>query len=365
VIDILLGPLFGRGAVAEMLTDESWLRALVQVEAAHARARGLRALADAILAAEIDLDQLGPDTARTASPLVPIVRTLREQAGPDVHVGATSQDIVDTAVALVLTRALQCVLIDARACADVAAGLAGEHRDAPIMGRTLLQHALPTSFGLRAARWMSGLDDACDWLDQVRSTDLVVDMGGPIGHAEPEIATAVAADLGLGDPGLAWHGIRLRPVRVASALGGMCGILGKIARDVTLLAQQEIAEVAEGDPARGGSSSIAQKNNPVASITVLMCTRRVPALISTMFAAMEQEHERGAGSWQVEWATITELVRLTGSAAAWARDMLEHLKVNLARMAELAGTDPDLGSSATLIERALAAHSAPRSLTPR
>jgi 3-carboxy-cis,cis-muconate cycloisomerase len=365
VIDILLGPLFGRGAVAQMLTDEAWLKALIRVEAAHARARGLNALAEAILAADIDLDQLGPDTARTASPLVPIVRMLREQAGPEVHVGATSQDIVDTAVALVLADALDCILIDARACAEAAEGLAALHRDAPIMGRTLLQHALPTSFGLRAARWMSGLDDACDWLDRVRCTDLVVDMGGPIGHAEPDIGRAVAADLGLGDSGLAWHGIRLRPVRVASALGGLCGILGKIARDVTLLAQQEIAELAEGDPSRGGSSSIAGKHNPVAAITVLMCTRRVPALISTMFAAMEQEHERGTGNWQVEWATITELVRLTGSAAAWARDMLEHLKLDLTRMAELAGSDPDLGSSAKLIERALARHRTQRSLTPR
>jgi 3-carboxy-cis,cis-muconate cycloisomerase len=223
------------------------------------------------------------------------------------------------------------------------------------MGRTLLQHALPTSFGLRAARWMSGLDDACAWLDQVRSVDLVVDMGGPIGHASPEIAATIAADLGLRDPGLAWHGIRLRPARIASALGGLCGIIGKVARDVSLLAQQEIAELGEGDPARGGSSSIVGKNNPVAAITVLMCTRRVPALISTVFAEMEQEHERGAGNWQVEWSTLNELVRLTGSATAWARDMLEHLKVDVRRMAEIAGSEPDLGASAELVNRALSA----------
>jgi 3-carboxy-cis,cis-muconate cycloisomerase len=206
---------------------------------------------------------------------------------------------------------------------------------------------------------MSGLDDACDWLDEVRNADLVVDMGGPIGHAEPEIGTAVAAELGIGESGLAWHGIRLHPARIASALGGLCGILGKVARDVTLMAQQEVAEVAEGDRARGGSSSIAGKNNPVAAITVLMCTRRVPALISTVFAGMEQEYERGAGSWQIEWATMTELVRLTASAAAWGRDMLEHLTVDTERMAELAGADPDLGASAKLIDRALAARGGP------
>jgi 3-carboxy-cis,cis-muconate cycloisomerase len=357
-MDSLLGAFFARGEVAELLTDEAWVRALVQVEAAHARARGHEAVAEAILTAKVDLEEIEPDTARTASPLVPIVRMLRAQAGPEVHVGATSQDIVDTAVALVLERALELILIDGRACAEAAAGLAARHRDAPVMGRTLLQHALPTSFGLRAARWMSGLDDACAWVDQVRSVDLVVDMGGPIGHANPELAAAIAADLGLRDPGLAWHGIRLRPARITSALGGLCGILGKIARDVSLLAQHEIAEVSEGDPTRGGSSSIAGKNNPVAAITVLMCTRRVPALISTVFAGMEQEHERGGGNWQVEWAALTELVRLAGSASAWARDMLDHLKVDVRRMAELAGSEPDLGASAELVDRALSARNA-------
>jgi len=340
--------------VADLLTDEAWVRALVEVEAAHARARGMQELAEKILAADVDLGEIELDAARTASPLVPIVRMLREQAGPEVHVGATSQDVVDTAVALVLASALDLILVDARAFANAAARLAARHRDTPVMGRTLLQHALPTSFGLRCARWMSGLDDACGWLDQVRSADLVVDIGGPIGHADPGLGAAVAADLGLADPGLAWHGIRLRPARIASALGGLCGILGKIARDVSLLAQQEVAEVAEGDPVRGGSSSIAGKNNPVAAITVLMCTRRTPALISTIFAAMEQEHERGAGNWQVEWVATSELVRLTGSAAAWARDRLEHRTVDVRRMAQATGTNPDLGSSVELIERALA-----------
>jgi 3-carboxy-cis,cis-muconate cycloisomerase len=353
-MDVLLGPFFARGSVGGLLTDEAWVRALVQVEAAHARARGEEALAEAILAAKVNLDQIEADTARTASPLVPIVRMLREQAGPGVHFGTTSQDIVDTAVALVLGEALRRVVVDARAGADAAARLAAEHRDSPAMGRTLLQPALPTSFGLRAARWMNGLDEASDWVDHVRSADLVVDMGGPIGHAPPEIGTAVAAELGVGDSELSWHAIRLRPARVASALGGLSGILGKVARDVTLMAQHEVAEVAEGDPARGGSSSIAGKNNPVAAITVLMCTRRVPALLSTIFAGMEQEFERGAGSWQVEWATMSEVVRLTASAAAWGRDMLEHLRVDTERLADLAGADPDLGASADLVDRALA-----------
>jgi 3-carboxy-cis,cis-muconate cycloisomerase len=354
----LLGAFFARGRVAELLTDEAWVQALVEVEAALARAHGREQLAQAILEARIDLAEIDAEAGRTASPMVPIVRMLRERAGSEVHVGATSQDIVDTASMLVVGRALEIILDDARGAAEAAARLAARHRNAPVMGRTLLQHALPTSFGVRAARWMSGLDDACQWLERVRACDLTVDFGGPIGHGDPAVAAAMADDLRLHDPGLAWHAIRLRPVRIASALAGLCGILGKIARDVTLLAQQEIAEVAEGDDSRGGSSSIAHKNNPVAAVTVLMCTRRIPGLISTVFATMEQEHERGAAGWQIEWATMTELVRLTGSATAWSRDMLENLRVDLHRMSEPAGPEPDLGFSADLTDRAIAAHEA-------
>ena len=141
------------------------------------------------------------------------------------------------------------------------------------------------------------------------------------------------------------------PARLASALGILAGALGKIARDVTLS-----SDVREGVPGRRSrSSSMAHKRNPVAAVSVLACTRRVPGLVSTMLVAMEQEHERAAGAWQAEWGTITELLRLTGSAAAWARDMLEHLEVDDAAMQAGAGEAPDLGAAADLVDRALAA----------
>lgn len=350
----ILDPFFSRGSVTDEVSDAAWLRALIDVEAALARAKGQPEAAEAILRARVDVAELACETARTASPLVGLVRVLREQAGPEVHKGATSQDVVDTATALVLRRALRPLLEDARAAADAAARLAQEHRDSPAMGRTLLQHARPTTFGLRAATWMTGIDDACAWLSSVRDQDAVVDFGGPAGHADPELAAAVAADLGLRDPGLAWHAVRLRPARMAAALAGLSGILGKVARDITLLAQSDVAEVREGVPGRGGSSSIAGKDNPVAATVVLMCTRRVPGLLATVYAAMEQELERGAGGWQAEWATMTDLLRVTGSAAAWARDSLDHLQVDRARMAEAVGADPDLGSSGALVDRALA-----------
>ncbi len=183
-------------------------------------------------------------------------------------------------------------------------------------------------------------------------------MGGPVGQRDPAVAAAVAAELGLADPVLPWHTLRLRPVALASALGALAGVLGKVARDVTLLAQDEVAEVREGGENRGGSSAMAHKRNPVAAVSVLACARRVPGLVATQLAAMEQEHERAAGGWQAEWGTMTDLLRLTGSATAWAHDLLVHLEVDEAAMRERAGAEPDLGAAGVLVDRALAAHRA-------
>jgi 3-carboxy-cis,cis-muconate cycloisomerase len=219
------------------------------------------------------------------------------------------------------------------------------------MARTLLQRALPTSFGLKAAGWMVAIGDAAAAL---AAEPLPVQMGGPVGHRDPAAAAAVARELGLAEPELPWHTNRLRPVAIAAALGALAGVLGKVARDVTLM-----PEVREGVEGRGVSSAMAHKRNPVAAVSVLACSRRVPGLVATMLAAMEQEHERAAGAWQAEWGTMTELLRLTGSAAAWARDLLEHLQVDAVAMRAGAGDGPDLGASSLLIDRALEAHGLP------
>jgi 3-carboxy-cis,cis-muconate cycloisomerase len=220
------------------------------------------------------------------------------------------------------------------------------------MGRTLLQAAVPTSFGLTVAGWMVALDEA---VSAVAGVPPAVQMGGPVGHRDPAVAADVAAKLGLAEPLLAWHTNRVRPAALAVALGVLAGVLGKIARDVTLT-----PEVREGVPGRGSSSAMPHKRNPVAAVSVLACTKRVPGLVATMLAGMEQERERAAGAWQAEWGTLTDLLRLTGSAAAWARDLLEHLEVDAAAMRRGAGDNPDLGAAAQLIERALAAHGATR-----
>jgi 3-carboxy-cis,cis-muconate cycloisomerase len=331
----LFGGIYARGAVAEAVGDDAWLQAMLDVEAALGGER--------LRAQDLDVAQLGRDAAEHASPVVPLAGRF---AG--THEGATSQDVLDTAMMLVAKRALEPLLADARAAGGAAAGLAEAHRETPIMGRTLLQPAVPTSFGLKAAGWMAAIDEAAAALEAV---PLAVQMGGPVGHRDPATAADVAGALGLAEPLLPWHTNRLRPAALAAALGALAGVLGKLARDVTLM-----PEVREGVEGRGGSSAMPHKRNPVAAVSILACTRRVPGLVATMFASMEQEHERAAGAWQAEWGTLTDLLRLTGSATAWARDLLEHVEVDAEAMRAGAGDDPDLGVSSQLIDRALAAH---------
>lgn len=365
------------------LTDESLLRAMLDVEGALAAACAAEGMIstqarDAIVAAcddvrRFDIAALGREAGAHATPIVGLVAALRETVGEphagQVHLGATSQDIVDTALMLVAARALGPLLADAGVAADVAAALADTHRRTAMVGRTLLQQALPISFGLRAAAWLSGLDAASRALEEIGDRELAVQMGGPVGARPPAIAARVAAELGLREPLLPWQAIRVRPAQLACGLGTLAGVVGKIARDVTLLAQQEVGEAGEGqDPGRGGSSTMAHKHNPVAAVSALACSKRVPGLVATVLQCMEQEHERAAGAWQAEWGVHLELLGLTGSATAWCRELLESLTIdtermgeNLARLAATGAadarlTEQQLDGAQELIDRALAEH---------
>jgi 3-carboxy-cis,cis-muconate cycloisomerase len=375
---------YGRGAAAAQLTDGAWLRAMLDVEAALARACAAEGLipeqsavqiAAACVPERFDLAALAAEAADHATPVVGLVTALRaavpEPARGHVHAGATSQDVLDTALMLLADRALGPLLADAAAGADAAARLADAHRMTAMPGRTLLQQALPVSFGLRAANWTVGIDSARARLQQIRATELAVQMGGPVGARGPAVAARVAAGLGLAEPVMPWHAIRVRPAVLAGALGSLAGVLGKVARDCTLLAQQEVGEAGEGgDPNRGGSSAMAHKRNPVAAVSVLACIKRVPGLVATVLASMEQEHERAAGAWQAEWGVHTELLRLVGSAASWAHELLEHLQIDPQRMSEnlqwlaaagvreAAAPAEHLDGAGELIDRALAAHRA-------
>lgn len=337
------------------------LAAMLEVEAALASATAPPEHADAIVAAcvpeRFDRDAIEREAARHASPVVPLVAALRAAVGPEhaefVHLGATSQDILDTAMMLVARRAIDALWIDAGAAADAAARLAAEHRDTPMLARTLLQPALATTFGLKAAGWVMGIDGA---IERLNAQPLWVQMGGPVGARADGVAERVAAELALQVPTLPWQADRVAPASLAAALGVLCGALGKVAGDVVLLAQGEVGEVRSGE---GASTAMAHKRNPADAVAVRAAALRAPGLVATMVAAMGGEHERAAGAWQAEWPVLRDLLAVTAEAATHARAMLETLEVLPARMAEnvaLAGGAPDLDATGALVDRALDTH---------
>jgi 3-carboxy-cis,cis-muconate cycloisomerase len=348
----LFGEVLARGRVRAATTDEAWLQAMLDVEAALARAQAgagvvAREHADAITAAcradLYDVDAIGTEAAAVGNPAAPLVRALRGRVGypaaADVHRGATSQDVVDSAAMLVARRALEALRDDLDGAAAAAAALADEHRATVMAGRTLLQQAVPITFGLKAAAWLVGLDDAAQRLDAVRATRLAAQLGGAagtlaaMGDAGVDVLARFARELELAEPVLPWHTTRTRIAELASALGGCCGAVAKVAGDVVLLAQTEVGEVREGgDGDRGGSSAMPHKHNPVAAISALAGARQAPGLVANLLGAMEHEHERAAGAWHAEWGPLRELLRATGSATAWLRDCLERLEVDAERM---------------------------------
>ena len=347
----LFGGLFGRGAVGA--SDRDWLQAMLDTEAALARAvdraglapAGAGAAVTAVARAEqFDVAEIGRAATLTGNPVPALVRALSAklpaEARAAVHRGATSQDIIDTAMMLLAKRAITAISTDLAAAAGCAASLARAHAGTVMAGRTLLQQAVPVTFGLVAAGWLTGIADARRELDRIAATRLAIQFGGAagtlasLGEDGLAVAALLAEELGLAEPALPWHTDRLRIVQVAAALAGVCAALGKIARDVTLLAQTEVAEVAEGsdDPRQGGSSAMPHKRNPVVSVLVLGCARRAPGLLATLTAAAEHEHQRAAGAWHAEWETLSDLLRLTGSAASWSATLLAGLTVDTARM---------------------------------
>ena len=365
-----------RGAVREHLSDRAWLTALLDVEAALARAQAEVGLipagaADQIAAAcdpdRFDLATLAEAAAESGNPVIPLVAGLRSAVEPRyagmVHYSATSQDILDTAAMLVAWRALGPLLDDLRAAAAAAATLARTHRGTVMAGRTLLQQAMPVTFGLLAAGWLTALEQTRDRLRVVRQRRLAVQYGGPAGTLAGTgafglaVTARLATALGLVEPVLPWHTDRTRVADLAGALATAAGVTGKVARDVILLSQNEIGEVTEGRP--GGSSAMAHKRNPIASVCAAAGAAQAPGLTATILAAMPQELQRGAGGWHAEWRPLRELLSSTGSAVAWLRACLSDLRVHPDRMRAnlavggeslLAG---DIGLAGTLVDRAL------------
>jgi 3-carboxy-cis,cis-muconate cycloisomerase len=350
----LFDGVLAQGAVREQIDDTAWLQAMLDAESglAFAQARvGLlteeqaETIAEYCRATRYDVAELSRDSVAGGNPVIPLVRALTTavyQADPDaashVHRGATSQDILDTAAMLVAYRALEPLLDDLAAATETAARLADEHRGTLMPGRTLLQHALPVTFGLTAAGWLTALDACHVRLAEVRSERLAVQLGGAsgtlasLGSDGVAVLEAYADVLGLAEPALPWHTDRTRVAELAGALGALAGAAAKIGRDVTLLAQTEVAEVYEGGGGRGGSSTMPHKRNPVSAVSAVAAGSRAPGLVSTVVATMAQEHQRGAGSWHAEWLPLRDLLGTTGSAVSAVRDCLGRLVVDPERM---------------------------------
>ncbi|MEU3978960.1 3-carboxy-cis,cis-muconate cycloisomerase [Streptomyces sp. NPDC026672] len=343
----LLAPGWAASRAAAATGDLAFLRALLDAETALTRAQTALGLAPAGAAAAVagaadpgafDVRSLALRARAGGNPVIPLVADLTrrtgEEYGPYVHRGATSQDIMDTATMLVAVRTLDLVLADLARTERALAALAAGHRDTVLPGRTLTQHAVPTTFGLKAAGWRALVLDARDRTTAVRDS-LPAQLGGAAGTLAAftaygaEDATALPAayarELGLRAPLLPWHTLRTPVADLAGCLAFTAGALGKLGVDVLTLSRTEIAEVAEGGG--GASSTMPHKSNPVRATLLAAGARRAPQLAATLYGSLAAEDERPAGAWHAEWEPLRELLRLVGAAAEGAAELAEGLEV--------------------------------------
>lgn len=348
----LLSPLRAGTPVEAATDDAACLQAMLDAEAALTRAQAALgqapgAAATAVTAAAqaegFDLRGIALRARAGGNPVIPLVADLTAAVPTDaaayVHRGATSQDILDTALMLVAARSLPLILTDLHHTAEALARLATEHRDTPMPGRTLTQHAVPTTFGLKAAGWRSLVLDAAERLATVR---LPAQLGGAAGTlaafetlagapgSGADLADAYADELGLTRPELPWHTLRTPTADLAAALALTVGGLGKLAADVLVLSRTETGEVAEGSG--GGSSAMPHKANPVRATLIAAAARQAPALATVLLGSMAAEDERPAGAWHAEWQALRELIRLAGGAARAAAELTQGLRVFPHRM---------------------------------
>jgi 3-carboxy-cis,cis-muconate cycloisomerase len=345
----LFGELFLPEDLRAATSDRAWVQAMLDFEAALAEAEAkagvipaeaAAAIAAACRADRFDAAALGREGRGAGNPAAPLVKALTEAVEGGgagyVHWGATSQDVMDTAAMLVAQRSLLVIEEELAGLAAACASLADQHRGTVMVARTLLQQALPTSFGFKSAGWLVAVVEA---RARLRAIPLAVELGGAagtlasLGPQGTAVLAILAESLGLEEPVLPWHTARGGVAELGSCLGLAAGAIGKVALDVKLLSQTEVAEVAEpGGEGRGGSSTLPQKRNPVGSALALACAHRVRGEASILVEAMTQEHERAAGAWQAEWQALGDALAYTGGAAASMREVLEGLEVRPERM---------------------------------
>ncbi|CEL27956.1 3-carboxy-cis,cis-muconate cycloisomerase [Pseudomonas fluorescens] len=354
--DQLFDAYFTARDMREVFCDQGRVQAMLDVEAALARAEARVGLIPASAVAPIenacradlyDFAALGEAIATAGNSAIPLVKALGKQiAATDaeaeryVHLGATSQDVMDTGLVLQLRQALDLIESDLAQLADSLAAQAQRHAATLMAGRTWLQHATPVTLGMKIAGWLGAVTRSRQRLRELKPRLLVLQFGGAsgtlaaLGEQALPIAQALAEELQLTLPEQPWHTQRDRVVEFGAVLGLIAGSLGKLGRDISLLMQTEAAEVFEPSaPGKGGSSTMPHKRNPVGAAVLIGAATRVPGLVSTLFSAMPQEHERSLGLWHAEWETLPQICCLVSGSLQQARLLAEGLEVDAARMA--------------------------------
>jgi 3-carboxy-cis,cis-muconate cycloisomerase len=348
----IFGPLFGDSEINELLTDEAYVRALVEVETALARAEGRLGVIPSSAAEQIssrahwnkiDIAVLAKGTVRSGVPTLALVQELRKAVGGEaasyVHWGATTQDIMDTAGSLQLRGVVRRFKTRIIELARHLSELSNRHRVTVLAGRTHGQQALPVSFGLKVAGWLAPLLRHTLRLDEISPRLLVVQFGGAagtlaaLGDKGLAVMHGLAEELGLGVPLMPWHAQRDNLVEFAGWLSLLTGSLGKMAQDIILLAQTEVGELSESaEEGRGGSSTMPQKSNPITSEMIVAAARTNASLLSALHQAQIQEHERATHGWQMEWLTLPQMIVLTGGALKHALYLAKNLQVDRGKM---------------------------------
>ncbi|HTO67426.1 MAG TPA: 3-carboxy-cis,cis-muconate cycloisomerase [Bradyrhizobium sp.] len=351
----LLAPMFSSATMRAVCDDAAFLQHMLDFEAALARAEAAAGvipptaasiIADACRADLFDLAMLSNAATRSGNLAIPLVKSLTArvaeidaEAARYVHWGATSQDVIDTATMLMLREGIDALLADVERAITGFSALALQHRTTACVARTWLQHALPMPFGLKLAEYAAALGRSRARLKGLREKALVLQFGGAagtlaaLGNVGLAVAERLAKELDLQPPEAPWHTHRDRIADAASALAILSGTCGKIARDVSLLMQTDVAEAFEpSGPGRGGSSTMPHKRNPVAAASILAAAAMAPNLAATIFAAQVQDHERSAGPWHAEWPTLPVLMLVTSGAIAATVEIAEGLAVDAARM---------------------------------
>ncbi len=344
--------IFGTEAMRRIFSDEARVQYYLDIEAALARVQARLGIIPAEAAAEIvrhchadrfDMAKLKTQTERIGYPVLPVVQQLVGLCdgglGEWCHWGATTQDITDTATVMQIRDALALVEADLRAIADHLAGLARRYRDTPMAGRRNLQQATPITFGYKCAVLLAGFQRHLQRLEQLRPRVLVGEFGGATGTLASlgadglKVQAGLMAELGLGQPEIAWHTMRDRIAEAGCFLGLVCGTLGKISMDVKLMMQTEVEEVyepfAEG---RGSSSTMPQKRNPISSNYIHACISMVRQNVAALLDAMVEDHERATGPWEIEWIAVPDIFLLSAGALAQTRFLVGGLQVDPARM---------------------------------